>query len=78
MALVIFVWSSLDLTQKHGLPAKRTRGLIRRRVRPTRSRDALAAETVVALRPRAVAVRLEADRALDVRLLPLEARSCAC
>ena len=52
---------ALDLAQKHGLPTKRTL-----RVRPTSSHDALAAEAVVALRPRAVAVRLETYRALDV------------
>ena len=66
--------SSRKLAQEHGLPAKRTRGSIRRRVRPTHVRDALAAEAVVALGPHAVAVRLEADRALGLRLLPLGAR----
>ena len=66
--------SSRKLAQEHGLPAKRTRGSIRRRVRPTHFRDALAAEAVVALGPHAFLVRFEADRALDVRLLPLGAR----
>ena len=67
-------FQSRELAQKHGPPAKRTRGSIRRRVRPAHFRDALAAEAVVALRPRAFLVRPEADRALDVRLLPLGAR----
>ena len=65
---------SRNLAQKHGPPAKRTRGSIRRIVRQTHLHDALAAEAVIALRPRAFDVRPEADRALDVRLLPLGAR----
>ena len=64
----------LQVAEPHDRPANRARRLVPRRIGGQDSRDALAAEAVVALRPRAFDVRPEADGALDVRLLPLGAR----
>ena len=58
----------LQVAKSHDRPTKRARRLVPRRIGGQDLRDALATEAVVARRRDPVAVRLEADAALPLRL----------